>query len=108
MRHIDDVEPVPCPCGSSWRIITREDIPDGNLHVTYIQDSQKHYHERCAEFYYIIEGHGKLELDDDVVDLRPGLAIYIPPGSRHRGYGDFRTLVVGIPAWDPEDEVIVE
>lgn len=108
VRHLDEVQPVPCPCGSSIRIITRADTETGNFHITHIMDSKKHYHERCSEFYYILEGGGKLELDDEVVDLRPGLAVFIPAGVAHRGYGDFRTVVVGIPAWDPEDEVIVD
>ncbi|MFQ6131540.1 MAG: cupin domain-containing protein [Armatimonadota bacterium] len=107
-RHIDDVEPVPCPCGSSWRIITRDDTEVSNIHVTHIMDSQKHYHERCSEYYYILEGEGKLELDGEVVELRPGLAVFIPEGIAHRGWGDFRAVIVGIPAWDPQDEVIVE
>ena len=82
VRNIKDVEPVPCPCGSSTRIITQNDTDVANLHVTHIQDSKKHYHKDCTEYYYILEGGGKMELDDDVVDLEPGVAILIPPGVR--------------------------
>ena len=49
-----------------------------------------------------------MELDDDVVDLEPGVAILIPPGVAHRGYGDFRALILGVPAWDPNDEFFAE
>lgn len=108
VRHLDEVEPVPCPCGTSWRIITRADTEVSNIHVTHIMDSQKHYHERCSEYYYILEGGGTMELDDERVELRPGLAIFIPAGVAHRGYGDFRAVIVGIPAWETEDEVIVD
>ena len=104
VRHIEDVEPVPCPCGSSTRIITRQDTPVANLHVTHIQDSEKHYHKGCTEYYYILEGTGKVELDSDVVDLRPGTTIVIPPGVAHRGWGDFKALIVGVPAWEQTDE----
>ena len=108
VRNIKDVEPMPCPCGSSTRIITQNDTDVANLHVTHIQDSKKHYHKDCTEYYYILEGGGKMELDDDVVDLEPGVAILIPPGVAHRGYGDFRALILGVPAWDPNDEFFAE
>ena len=49
-----------------------------------------------------------MELEDEQFELRPGLVMYIPPGVAHRGWGDFRTVIVGIPALDPEDEVIVK
>jgi len=104
VRHIEDVEPVPCPCGTSTRIITRDDTEVANLHVTHIVDSEKHYHKGCTEYYYILEGAGQMELDGDVVELRPGTAIVIPPGVAHRGWGDFKTLIVGIPAWEHTDE----
>ena len=104
VRHIEDVKPVPCPCGSSFRIITRKDTEVANLHVTEIRDSQKHYHKGCTEYYYIIEGTGRMELDDDEVELRPGTAILIPPGVAHRGYGDFKAVIIGVPAWEHTDE----
>ena len=108
VRHISEVQAVPCQCGSSTRIITREDTPVANLHVTHIMDSEKHYHMGCTEYYYILEGHGYMELNDDVVELKPGLVVVIEPGTAHRGYGDFKTLIVGIPAWDHSDEFFCE
>jgi mannose-6-phosphate isomerase-like protein (cupin superfamily) len=108
VRHLDEVVPVPCPCGSSTRIIQRDDTPVANLHVTHIQDSAKHYHKGCTEYYYILEGRGHMELGDDVVELKPGTTIIIEPGTPHRGYGDFKALIVGIPAWDHTDEFFCE
>jgi len=104
VRHIEDVEPVPCPCGWSTRLITRRDTPVANLHVTHIRDSRKHYHKDCTEYYYILEGSGTMELDGDTVQLRPGTAIVIPPGVAHRGRGDFKALIVGVPAWEHTDQ----
>ena len=104
VRRLEDVKSVTCPCGSSTRLITRRDTPVANLHVTHIRDSQKHYHEACTEYYYILEGEGKMELDADVVELRPGTAIMIPPGVAHRGWGNFKALIVGVPAWQHTDK----
>ena len=91
-------------CGESIRLITCQDTPDFSFHVVHILDGQKHYHTKATEVYYVLEGHGKLELDDDVVDLKPGVIVLISPGVRHRGYGDFKTVVTGTPAFTPEDE----
>jgi mannose-6-phosphate isomerase-like protein (cupin superfamily) len=108
VKHIDQVDPVPCPCGSSTRIIQREDTPLANLHVTHIQDSKKHYHQSCTEYYYILEGAGHMELGEDVVELKPGTTVVIDPGTPHRGYGDFKTVIIGIPAWEHTDEFFCE
>jgi len=104
VRRLADVEAVPCPCGESWRIFTRADGPVANIHVTHIRDSKVHFHKHCTEFYYILEGEGVLELAGDEVPLSPGTLVRIDPGTPHRGRGDFKTLVMGVPAWDPADE----
>ena len=91
-------------CGKSIRVITHKDTPEVNIHLTHILDGMKHYHKQTTEVYYILEGKGRLELDDETVDLEPGVIVLIPPGVRHRGYGDFRTIVIGTPAQMPEDE----
>ena len=108
VRHVDEVEPVQCPCVSSTRIIQRQDSPVANLHVTHIADSQRHYHKTCTEYYYILEGTGHMELGDDVVEINSGTTIVIEKGTPHRGYGNFKALIVGIPAWDHTDEFFCE
>jgi mannose-6-phosphate isomerase-like protein (cupin superfamily) len=108
VRHVDEVDPVACPCGSSTRIIQKQDTPIANLHVTHIQDSVKHYHRSCTEYYYILEGAGQMELGEDTVELKPGTTVVIEKGTPHRGYGDFKAIIIGIPAWDHTDEFFCE
>lgn len=105
VRSKNEIEPIDCPCGSSIRLITKTDTSLGNLHVTHVTDSRKHYHKKCTETYYIIEGEGKMELSKgDILDLKPGVAVMIMPGIPHRGYGDFHALIIGIPALQEDDE----
>ena len=106
IRHVHDAPTVPCPCGQSTRLMTRADTPACNFHVTFIQDSVRHYHNECTEVYYILEGQGKMELDGDVIDVSPGTMIYIEPGTRHRLWSvdGVRTIVFGVPALKAEDE----
>jgi mannose-6-phosphate isomerase-like protein (cupin superfamily) len=106
IRRPEEAPTVPCPCGSSTRFLTRADGPELNVHVTFIKDSVRHYHLRCTEVYYILEGHGSLELNDDEVEVSPGMLVRIDPGTRHRLRSEegVRTMVIGSPALDPEDE----
>ena len=107
-RTLENSPSVPCACGASTRIITREDTPVANIHVTGITDARKHYHKEVTEFYYILEGTGEMELGKDVVELKLGVTILIPPGLAHRAYGDVKCLIVGVPAWKHDDEFFCE
>lgn len=106
-RKRSEAPTVDCYCGPSTRIVTRTDTPVANLHVTKITDSVKHYHKLCTEYYYILEGSGKMELGADIVDLEPGVTIVIEPGTPHRAYGDITTIVIGIPSQVHDDEFFV-
>jgi mannose-6-phosphate isomerase-like protein (cupin superfamily) len=106
VRRASAAPTVPCPCGQSTRLLTRVDTPACNFHITFIQDSVRHYHKECTEVYYILEGTGKMELNDAVIDVAPGDMIYIEAGTRHRLWSTagVRTIVFGTPALQAEDE----
>jgi mannose-6-phosphate isomerase-like protein (cupin superfamily) len=96
---------IQCPCGETRRAFL--DDPDGiaSLHVINISiDARTHYHKRLTEIYYILEGEGAMELDGERHAVRPGDAILIKPGCRHRAIGEMKVLNVPIPAFDPADE----
>ena len=109
IRRLEEAPTVPCPCGESTRPLTRAETPVCNLHVTFIKDSIKHYHKECTEVYYILEGEGKMELNDELVDVHPGMIVYIEPYTTHRLYSEagVRTIVFGVPALNPDDEYSV-
>ena len=104
-RHVKDVVPVPWPCGSSANVFTYKDGPAANVHVTHIQDSRKHYHKDVTEIYYILDGEGSIELNGKQRSVKPGTAILIPPGVRHRTLGKIRLLNIPIPPFDAADEL---
>jgi mannose-6-phosphate isomerase-like protein (cupin superfamily) len=109
IRRLAESPTVPCPCGQSTRPLTRADTPLCNLHVTFIKDSIKHFHKETTEIYLILEGHGQLELNDDVVDVEPGMVVYIEPYTAHRltSEAGVKTVVFGVPALQAEDEYFV-
>jgi mannose-6-phosphate isomerase-like protein (cupin superfamily) len=106
VRKIEDAPTVESECGRSTRPLTSPEIAPCSLHVTFIKDSTRHYHRECTEVYYILQGRGKMELNDDIVDVEPGTVIYIEPGTRHRLFSDegVRTIVFGVPAYRADDE----
>ncbi len=106
IRSLKDAPTVPCPCGQSTRPLTSADTPACNLHVTSISDSVRHYHKLCTEVYLILEGHGQMELNGDIVAVEPGTVVYIEPYTRHRLWSaaGVRTVVFGVPALHADDE----
>jgi mannose-6-phosphate isomerase-like protein (cupin superfamily) len=110
VRRLENAPTVRSECGQSTRPLTFPDTTVCSLHVTLIRDSVKHYHRACTEVYYILQGHGKMELNDDVVDVEPGMVIYIEPYTAHRLSSDegVRTIVFGIPAYRLDDEFYIK
>src|SRR5690242_17961824 len=97
---------VPCPCGIARRAFADSDSPL-TFHLTDIStDAQLHYHRQHTETYYILScgPDAKMELDDDIVPVRPGLCVLIPPNVRHRAIGQMQALIVSTPKFDPADE----
>ena len=75
------------------------------LHLVDIQeDSRTHYHKRMTEIYYVLEGEGHLEMDGELIPVKPMTAVLIKPGCRHRAVGKLKILNVPIPAFDESDE----
>jgi mannose-6-phosphate isomerase-like protein (cupin superfamily) len=98
---------VPCPCGTARRAFA--DVPEfpATVHVTAISvDAQLHYHKRLTETYYVLEcGTGaRMQLDSEIVPVKPGTCIMIPPGVRHRAIGEMKVLIIALPKFDPTDE----
>ncbi|QDU94402.1 cupin domain-containing protein [Lignipirellula cremea] len=102
-----EIPGVPCPCGIARRGFGEVSDYPATLHLTEIStEARTHYHKRLTETYYILEcgDDAALQLDEQVVPLKPGMAILIPPGVRHRAIGKMRILNFVIPKFDPADE----
>jgi len=98
---------VACPCGTARRAFG--DAPEfpGTLHVTEIKlAAELHYHKRITETYYFLECEpgAQMQLDEDLVPVKPGMSILIPPNVRHRAVGRMRVIIIAIPKFDPHDE----
>ena len=66
---------------------------------------------KTAEVYYILQGHGRMHIDEEAAPVTAGCAVYIPPGSvqhiENAGADDLVFLCIVDPAWRPADEEIL-
>lgn len=63
-----------------------------------------------SEVYYILEGHGKIYIDDESSEFRAGNVVYVPPGAtqfvENGGSSDLVFLCIVDPAWSADDEAV--
>jgi hypothetical protein len=45
-----------------------------------------------------------MELDGEMIPVKPLTSIFIKPGCRHRAVGQMKIVNIPIPAFDPTDE----
>ena len=70
-----------------------------------------HYHQRAEEIYFLLVGSARMQIGDEVLEVRPGDAIAIPPGQVHQitntGNVELRFLCICVPAYEDADTVMV-
>jgi mannose-6-phosphate isomerase-like protein (cupin superfamily) len=109
VAQLDEVKPVPCPCGQARRAFDEPGNTLATVHLTEISvDSRAHYHKRMTEIYIVLEGEGYLEADGARIPLKPMTSVMIRPGCVHRAVGKFKIINVPMPAFDPADEFEVD
>lgn len=103
--EFNEIQAVPCPCGMSKRAFIEESQKRASFHVLKIKkDAQRHYHKQHFEIYYILEGTGFIEADEERIPVGPGSSVLIKEFCRHRAVGELKIINVSIPAFDPDDE----
>ena len=74
--------------------------------------TQEHFHIKTEEIYYITHGAGRIRIEGETRDIKPGDAIAIPPGCKHKlwntGNETLRLLCCCAPAYEHGDTIITE
>ncbi len=74
--------------------------------------TQEHYHPRAEEIYFITAGTGKMRIEAELCDVKPGDAIAILPGQKHKlwntGAETLKLLCCCAPAYEHSDTIITE
>lgn len=72
------------------------------IHVNANEALSLQYHNQKHESMYCIKGQGQITLNDEAVKLEPGVAVVIPPLTRHRlvATTDLEVIEVSTPELD--------
>jgi len=118
IRNLDEVSAFTTKDGSEIRellayrnsAIRHQSLAEARVPVG--GSTLEHYHALTEEIYYIIAGLGRMRLGKETRDVRPGDAIGIPPGCRHKlwntGREPLRVLCCCAPAYEHRDTVLTE
>ena len=72
----------------------------------------EHYHIKAEEIYFILEGKGKMKIENEFCDVVSGDAIAILPGKHHKiwnvGENVLKILCCCAPPYEHNDTVITE
>jgi mannose-6-phosphate isomerase-like protein (cupin superfamily) len=53
-----------------------------------------HKHDEDDEFFYVVEGHFTIDLEDRVIELEPRQGVVVPKGVVHRTRAARRTVIL--------------
>lgn len=86
---------------------------DASSFLIWVKDEvPPHYHETHTEHVYVIEGTGIMLLNDEILHIKPGDIITLPPGTIHAvqrtGSTPLKVLSVQSPEFKGEDRVIAQ
>src|SRR5262245_626102 len=96
-RAVQDVKPWAETCGQIRPVLEEKDGAAAEVHHLEITDAKLHYHQRTDEIYYVLDGQGRMRLDNEEIELHKDVVVYVPRGVKHRAWGQLKVLVVCIP-----------
>lgn len=113
VNQISEQQPFTTADGSTIRSIldcTNAPVENQSLAEASLKpggSTDRHYHKRSEEIYFILEGSGTMELGEETRQVDPGDAILIPPGEWHQIIADssteLRFLCCCAPPYSHED-----
>ena len=91
-------------------VIREQSLAEARLPVR--GSTQEHYHPRTEEIYYITHGTGRMRMENELTDVKPGDSIAIPPGKKHKlwntGSEPLRLLCCCVPAYQDSHTISTE
>jgi mannose-6-phosphate isomerase-like protein (cupin superfamily) len=107
IRERADVSPVSEPTGAQARIYTSLDPADeAKLTVAEVwidrgKATSAHMHKITEEIYVVVRGTGRMRLNDEVREVRPGDCVVIKPGTVHEISNEYDEPLVFIATCSP-------
>jgi len=102
--EFSELPPIECCCGTTRRaFVDQPDAPASAHYLEVKEEPTSHYHLKTTEIYVVLEGEGFLELDGELVPVKPLSTVMIRPGCRHRAIGKLKILNIPVPKHDDAD-----
>ena len=108
LQSLDKAEPFTTKDGSTIRELhhtAAQSLAEAALEPD--QATERHYHSRTEEIYFVTKGSGSLEVDGETRRVRPGDAVFIPPGAWHTlendGTSELLILCMCVPPYSDGD-----
>jgi mannose-6-phosphate isomerase-like protein (cupin superfamily) len=85
-----------------WHLLKRQDMSVIQERVPSGGAETMHYHERARQFFYVLEGEGRMVFEDREIVLRKGQGLEISPMVKHQfknsSPADVHFLVISAPS----------
>ena len=85
-----------------WHLLKRADLSVIQERVPVGVAEEMHYHETSRQFFYVLEGEGKMIFEDREVILQNGQGLEISPMVKHQfknnSQEDVHFLVISVPS----------
>lgn len=94
--HIENIDIVPKVWGYEKWIENNVKYCCKILSLNRGYQCSLHYHKEKDETFMVTQGHVRLELGDEVLHLRPGSFVRVPPGTHHRFTGMEDSLIMEV------------
>lgn len=96
-----DVQKLADACSDKWYNQTLCKVNDSVVRLAVIQGEYHwHEHKEIDEFFFVLDGHFLIDLEDRAVDLAPRQGFVVPKGVRHRTRAPERTVILMVERAD--------
>jgi mannose-6-phosphate isomerase-like protein (cupin superfamily) len=106
MIRVDDVDPEPSAASGTMHVdlVAELGCTEMRPKVWYLSPGDAmSYHRQTEqeEFYYVLQGPGRMKIDDELMDVPEGTAVRVPPETPRQVLNDTEGehvwLIVGAP-----------
>jgi mannose-6-phosphate isomerase-like protein (cupin superfamily) len=71
-----------------WNLVDENSLSIKQERIPAKAAEKKHYHKQAQQFFYILKGAARFEVDNTFIDVAAGEGIHIKAGQHHRIIND--------------------
>ena len=93
--QVVDVQALIDACTDRWYNQTLCRVNDSVVRLGVMQGEYHwHKHDEDDEFFYVVQGHFTIDLEDRAIELDPGQGVVVPKGVVHKTRAAERTVIL--------------